>query len=73
MWMAGGGIQGGVQYGHTDDCSYNIVENPVHVNDLNATIITLMALAAQPFPFPFQIALLLSMSIVEHVERNGLY
>ncbi|MEL6109102.1 MAG: DUF1501 domain-containing protein, partial [Planctomycetota bacterium] len=39
MWMAGGGIRGGLTYGETDDFSYNIVENPVHLNDLNATIL----------------------------------
>ena len=36
-WMAGGGIQGGLHYGKTDDFSYNVVENPVHVRDLHAT------------------------------------
>ncbi|MFM7103116.1 MAG: DUF1501 domain-containing protein, partial [Verrucomicrobiota bacterium] len=39
MWMAGGGIRGGQVYGATDDFSYNIAENPVNVNDLNATIL----------------------------------
>ena len=38
-WMAGGGIKGGVDYGKTDDFSYNVVENPVHIHDLNATIL----------------------------------
>jgi uncharacterized protein (DUF1501 family) len=54
MWMAGGGIQGGVEYGQTDDFSYNIVENPVHVNDLNATILHCMGLDHTRFTFPFQ-------------------
>ena len=39
MWLAGGGIQGGVVHGETDDFSYNIVENPVQIRDLNATIL----------------------------------
>lgn len=39
IWMAGGGIKGGMTYGQTDEYSYNIVENPVHVRDLNATIL----------------------------------
>ncbi len=39
MWVAGGGFKGGVSYGATDDFSYNIVENPVHVHDLNATML----------------------------------
>jgi hypothetical protein len=38
-WMAGGGIKGGMTYGATDDFSYNVVENPVHIHDLNATIL----------------------------------
>jgi hypothetical protein len=44
IWMAGGGIKPGTVYGTTDDFSYNIVENPVHVNDLNATILHCMGL-----------------------------
>ena len=39
IWMAGGGVKGGMAYGKTDEYSYNIVENPVHVRDLNATIL----------------------------------
>ena len=38
VWMAGGGIKGGISYGATDDFSYNITENPVHVHDMNATM-----------------------------------
>ncbi|MDP6582897.1 MAG: DUF1501 domain-containing protein, partial [Vicinamibacterales bacterium] len=39
IWMAGGGVQGGVVHGETDDFSYNITRDPVHINDLNATIL----------------------------------
>ncbi len=39
MWLAGGGIKPGITYGETDDYGYNIVENPVHIHDLNATIL----------------------------------
>ncbi len=39
LWMAGGGIKPGITHGTTDDFSYNIVENPVHVNDLHATVL----------------------------------
>ncbi len=42
MWMAGGGVKSGLSYGETDDFCYNIVENPVHVHDLNATLLHLM-------------------------------
>lgn len=38
-WMAGAGIKGGTVYGETDDFSYNVLENPVHIHDLNATIL----------------------------------
>lgn len=39
MWMAGGGIKGGISLGETDDFSYNVTESPVHINELNATIL----------------------------------
>ena len=38
-WMAGAGIKGGIVYGETDDFSYNVVDKPVHIHDLNATIL----------------------------------
>ena len=39
VWMAGGGIKPGITYGETDDFSYNIVDKPVHIHDMNATIL----------------------------------
>jgi uncharacterized protein (DUF1501 family) len=42
MWMAGGGIQGGKIYGETDDFSYNITKDPVHLRDWHATILHLL-------------------------------
>jgi hypothetical protein len=54
MWMAGGGVKGGVSYGETDDFSYNVVENPVHVNDFNATILHLLGIDHERFTFKFQ-------------------
>jgi len=42
MWLAGGGIQGGITYGNTDDLGYAAVENPVHVRDLHATMLQLL-------------------------------
>ncbi|MFT5123117.1 MAG: hypothetical protein ACI97B_001749 [Verrucomicrobiales bacterium] len=44
MWMAGGGIQGGVNYGTTDDLGFDVAENPVHVHDLHATTLYLMGI-----------------------------
>jgi hypothetical protein len=54
MWMAGGGIKGGVTYGETDDFSYNIVRDPCHVNDLNATILHCMGVDHERFTYKFQ-------------------
>lgn len=39
VWLAGGGIKPGIVHGETDDFSYNVTENPVHIHDLNATIL----------------------------------
>ncbi len=44
IWLAGAGIRPGMTYGATDDFSYNIVENPVHVHDLQATMLKLLGL-----------------------------
>jgi hypothetical protein len=54
MWMAGGGIKGGQVLGQTDDFSYNIVEKPVHINDLNATILHCLGIDHERFTFKFQ-------------------
>ncbi len=51
MWLAGGGIKGGTVYGQTDDFSYNIVENPVHVRDLHATILNQLGIDHRRFTF----------------------
>jgi hypothetical protein len=44
IWMAGGGIKGGVQYGSTDELGYKTAENPVHVHDIHATMLKLMGI-----------------------------
>ncbi len=54
MWLAGGGIKGGAVYGQTDDFSYNIVENPVHVRDLHATVLHLLGMDHKRFTFKSQ-------------------
>ena len=54
MWLAGGGIKGGINYGETDDFSYNIVNNPCHINDLNATILHCMGIDHERFTYRFQ-------------------
>ncbi|RMF45163.1 MAG: DUF1501 domain-containing protein [Planctomycetota bacterium] len=54
MWLAGGGIRGGELVGETDDFSYNVIDRPVHVNDLNATILHCMGIDHERFTFKFQ-------------------
>ena len=54
MWMAGGGAKGGAIYGETDDFSYNIVENPVHVRDLHATVLRLLGVDHERFSYRAQ-------------------
>jgi len=54
MWMAGGGVKGGVNYGVTDDFSYNITENPVHIRDVNATILHQLGIDHQKLSIKFK-------------------
>jgi len=54
MWAAGGGIKAGVVYGATDEFSYNVVENPVHVRDLHATLLQLLGFDHQRLSFKWQ-------------------
>jgi hypothetical protein len=54
MWMAGGGVKPGVTYGKTDDYSVNVAENPVHVNDLHATILQLMGIDHRRLTYFYQ-------------------
>jgi hypothetical protein len=54
IWLAGAGIRPGMTYGATDDFSYNIVENPVHVHDLQATMLHLLGLDHKRLIYRFQ-------------------
>ena len=54
LWMAGGGVKGGQVYGETDEMSYNIVQNPVHIRDLHATILNQLGLNHDRFSYKFQ-------------------
>jgi hypothetical protein len=54
IWMAGAGIKKGITYGATDDFSYNITKNPVHVHDLQATILHLMGIDHLRFTKKYQ-------------------
>ena len=54
MALAGGGIQGGVTYGATDEYGYNVAENPVHVRDLHATLLHCLGIDHRRFTHKFQ-------------------
>ena len=54
VWLAGGGIKGGLSYGRTDDFGFNVAENPVHVHDLNATVLHLLGLDHERLTFKYQ-------------------
>jgi uncharacterized protein (DUF1501 family) len=53
-WLAGGGIKGGMTYGRSDDFSYSPVENPVHVHDLQATILHLLGIDHTALTYRYQ-------------------
>ena len=67
MWLAGGGIQPGISYGQTDDFSYNIVRDPVHVHELNATILHCLGIDHTRLTYKFK-GLDQRLTGVEHVE-----
>ncbi len=54
LWMAGGGMKPGTVYGETDDFSYNIAENPVHVHDLHATLLHQLGIDHERLVFKHQ-------------------
>ncbi len=54
MWLAGGGIRGGITYGATDELGYYAVENVVHVRDLHATMLHLLGIDHERFTVHFQ-------------------
>jgi hypothetical protein len=54
LWMAGGGIKGGITHGNTDELGYNAVEDVVHVHDLHATILYLLGIEHKKLTYKFQ-------------------
>ena len=54
MWLAGGGIRPGITYGETDELGFNVVRDPVHVHDLNATILHLLGFDHTRITYRFQ-------------------
>jgi hypothetical protein len=54
MWMAGGGVKGGIMHGKTDELGFNAVEGAVHTHDLNATLLHLLGLDHERLTFRYQ-------------------
>lgn len=54
VWLAGGGAKPGLTYGQTDDFGYNVVENPVHIHDLNATLLHCLGIRHDRLTYRFQ-------------------
>ncbi|MFV0445970.1 MAG: DUF1501 domain-containing protein [Planctomycetaceae bacterium] len=54
VWMAGAGVKPGITYGATDDFCYNITENPVHIHDLNATILHSLGIDHKKLTYRYQ-------------------
>ena len=54
VWLAGGGVRPGITYGQTDELGHKIVQDPVHVHDLNATILHLLGLNHERLTFRSQ-------------------
>ena len=54
MWMCGGGIKPGITYGATDEFGYNVAENPVHVHDIQATLLHLLGIDHERLTYKFQ-------------------
>jgi uncharacterized protein (DUF1501 family) len=54
IWMAGGGIRGGVTHGETDDYYYNVSRDPVHVHDLQATVLHCLGIHHEKLTFKYQ-------------------
>ncbi len=54
MWMAGGGVKGGFEYGRSDDLGFKVAENPVHVHDLQATLLHQLGFNHERLTYRFQ-------------------
>ena len=54
MWMAGGGIKPGLSYGETDEFGYNIVKDPVHIHDFQATLLHQLGIDHEKFTYKYQ-------------------
>ncbi len=73
VWMSGGGIKPGQIYGETDEFSYNVVENPVHINDLNATILNRLGIDHKRLTFKFQGLDMRLTGVLDHAPVEALF
>jgi hypothetical protein len=72
VWMAGGGIKSGITYGETDDFSYNIVKDPVHIHDMNATILHCLGIDHKRLSVKFQGLDVRLTGVEEHAAVQGI-
>jgi len=72
IWMAGGGIKSGLTYGETDEFSYNIVKDPVHIHDMNATILHCMGIDHRRLTFKFQGLDMKLTGVEDHAPVKGI-
>jgi hypothetical protein len=72
VWMAGGGIKPGIVYGETDDFSYNVVKDPVHIHDLNATILHCLGIDHRRLSVKYQGLDVRLTGVEEHAAVKGI-
>ena len=70
MWLAGGGIKGGVSFGQSDDFGMDVAENGVHVHDLNATILHLLGIDHERLTYRYQGREFRLTDVEGHVVRD---
>lgn len=70
IWMAGGGVKKGFSYGATDDFGYNVVQNPVHVHDFQATLLHLLGIDHERLTFKYQGRRFRLTDVHGHVVRD---
>lgn len=70
IWMAGGGIKPGIVHGETDEFGYNIVKNPVHINDFHATILNQLGFDHERLTYRFQGRRYRLTDVAGHVVRD---
>ena len=72
IWMAGGGIKPGLVYGETDDFGYNIVDHPMHIHDLNATILHCLGIDHRRLTYKVQGLDMRLTGVEEHEPVKGI-